>query len=67
MLPHARLSPWAAGGRFLFVNHDPEQPRARVTIRDTEKEQAPARAMSPKRAAAPELAKVFRTGRDPGF
>jgi hypothetical protein len=66
MLPRARLSQSAAGGHPLFVNRDPEQPRAGATIRGTEKEQAMARGMSPKRAAAPELAQVFHTDRDRG-
>jgi len=47
------------------VNRGPEKPRARATIRDREKEQATARAMSPKRVAALELAQVFHTDRDP--
>jgi hypothetical protein len=50
---------------LLFVNHDPEQLKVRPTIRDTEKEQATARAMSPTRAAVLELAQVFHTDRDP--
>jgi hypothetical protein len=50
---------------LVFVNHDPEQRKVRSTMRDTEKEQATARAMSPKRAAALELAQVFHTDRDP--
>ena len=47
------------------MNRDPEQPTATATIRGTEKEQATARAMSPKRAVAPELAQVFHKDRDP--
>ena len=50
---------------MLFVNHDLEQRRVRATIRNTEKEQATAKGMSPKRAAAPVLAQVFHTDRDP--
>jgi len=66
MLPRARLSPWVAGGHSLFLDRDPEQPSAKATIRGTEKEQARARAMSPKRAAAQELAQAFHTDRDQG-
>jgi hypothetical protein len=50
---------------LLFANHDPERRKIRPTIQDREKEQATARAMSPKRAAALELAQVFHTDRDP--
>jgi hypothetical protein len=49
------------------VNRDPEQQKATETIQDTGKEQATARAMSPKQAAAPELAQAFHTERDPAF
>ena len=67
MLPHARLLRWAGVGHLLFVNRDPEEQRVTEMIQDKEKEQAPARAMSPKQAAALELAQVFHTDRDPGF
>jgi hypothetical protein len=51
---------------LLFVNRDPEQTRLGATIRDTEKEQAQARAMSPKQAAVLELAQAFHTDMDRG-
>ena len=66
MPPHAPLSPRAGVGH-LFVNRDPEQQGVTEMIQDREKEQATARAMSPKQAAAPELAQVFHTDRDPAF
>jgi len=51
------------------VNRDPEQQGVTETIQDREKEQATARAMSPKRTvvAALELAQAFHTDRDRGF
>jgi hypothetical protein len=69
MLPYARLLQWAGGGHLLFVTRDPEEQRVTEMIPDREKEQATARAMSPKRAAAaaPEPAQVFHTDRDPAF
>jgi hypothetical protein len=68
MLPDARLSRWAGAGHLLFVNRDPEEQRVTEMIPNREKEQATARAMSPKRAAAAlEPAQVFHTDRDPGF
>jgi hypothetical protein len=66
MLPHARLSGWAAVGHLLFVNCAPEQ-RVTKMIHDREKEQATATVMSPNQAAAPEAPQAFHTGRDPGF
>ena len=69
MLPHARLSRWAGVGHLLFLNRDPEDQRVTEMIQDREKEQATARSMSPKRAAAAalELAQEFHTDKDPGF
>jgi len=49
------------------VNRDPEQQGVTEMIQDREKEQATAKAMSPKQAAAPELAQAFHTDRDPAF
>jgi len=47
------------------VNHDLGQRGVRATIRNSEKQQATAKRMSPKRAAAPVLALVFHPDRDP--
>jgi hypothetical protein len=51
---------------LLFVNCAPEQ-RVTKMIQNREKEQAPARVMSPNQAAAPEAPQVSHTDRDPGF
>ena len=48
------------------MNRVPEQ-RVTKMIQDREKEQATAGAMSPNQMAAPELAQVFHTDRDPEF
>ena len=49
-----------------FVNCEPEQPRARATIRDKEKEQVRVRAII-RQWAASERVRVFHTDKALGF